>query len=73
MENNNEVLVIDPITDETETAESATVKFPVGETWGNEQTVGAGVARRLYASPSAQVYGEGSYTISRADYEYATR
>jgi hypothetical protein len=71
------VLVIDAVTDATETAASGEIAFPVarqhqdGFTWGERLKVSGAVLRRLYDSPSAESYGDGSYTVNRADYDAA--
>jgi hypothetical protein len=54
-------LVIDPITDATETAASAVVR----DMATGEQTTITDPAeiRALYDHPSAKSYGEGSYTV----------
>lgn len=57
------LLVIDPITDATETAESCTVRdMATGET---ELITDTARVRELYDDPTAQSYGEGSYTVTR--------
>jgi len=70
------VLVIDPYTDDVDTAESAKVALPAaclggGVSWGEPQIVTGNLVRHLYESVSAESYGEGSYTITRADYDAA--
>lgn len=62
---NETVLVIDPITDATETARKATVEVD-----GEQITISGAVVRALYDAESAEAYGEGSYTVSRNEYDY---
>jgi hypothetical protein len=55
------LLVIDPVTDATETATSVVVRNL--ET-GDETTItDSAQIRALYRNPTAQSYGEGSYTV----------
>jgi hypothetical protein len=55
------LLVIDPVTDATETATSVVVRNL--ET-GDEATItDSAQIRALYHNPTAQSYGEGSYTV----------
>jgi hypothetical protein len=56
------VLVIDPVTDATETAESCRIEFG-----GLAQRVFGSAVRALYDAPSAKPYSDGSYTVSYAD------
>lgn len=54
-------LIIDPVTDATETAQSIIVRDMAT---GNEETVtDQAVIRAFYNDPSAKSYGEGSYTV----------
>lgn len=68
------VLVLDPFTDDTETAGECRVCLPIGTpgsgnlAWGAPEAVKGHAVRRLYRSPSAEAYGDGSYTITRKDY-----
>lgn len=58
------VLVIDPITDATETAASCEVR-PMGD--GDAITItDPALIRALYDHPSATSYGEGSYIVRSA-------
>lgn len=61
MNNTANYLVIDPITDATETATSAVVR---NLATGEERTItDAAEIRALYENPTAKSYGEGSYTV----------
>lgn len=58
-------IVIDPVTDATETAESCLVRCAGTEIKIEDPSV----IRALYDCASAESYGEGSYTISIADFD----
>ncbi len=58
------LLVIDPVTDATETATSALVRNL--ETGEETTLTDAEQIRALYDDPTAQSYGEGSYTVTVA-------
>lgn len=64
-------LIVDPVTDDRETAAEAVVYAPApdGEWELYGHVAGHEAVRALYRAPSARPYGEGSYTVSRADYE----
>ncbi len=56
-----ELLVVDPVTDATDTADSCTIR-PLGG--GNSiEITDVRVIRALYDDPTAQSYGEGSYSV----------
>jgi hypothetical protein len=57
----SKMLVIDPITDATETAVSAIVRNM--ETGEERIITDSAEIRALYNDPTAQSYGEGSYTV----------
>jgi hypothetical protein len=66
----SKLLVVDPITDARETAQSITV-YPMTES-GPDKTKGETITdqtriRALYEHPSASAYGEGSYVVEDAN------
>lgn len=65
------VLVVDPITDAHETASEAKVMYASAYGWDYSETVRGDAVRRLYDSPTAESYGEGSYTVSLVDFRGA--
>lgn len=62
---NETVLVIDPETDAEYTAPTATVEVD-----GRQVTISGALVRALYDAESAESFGEGSYTVSRSEYDY---
>ena len=58
-------IVIDPITDDAETADSCIVRCAGTEIYIDDYTV----VRALYDCPSAESYGDGSYMISVEDFD----
>lgn len=59
------VLVIDPETDAEFTAQTATVEVD-----GRQIAISGSLVRALYDAESAEAYAEGSYTVSRSEYDY---